>query len=166
MGRAVGTAQQQPCQRQAHQGAGGGHQQRTHGRGAFPLHAGHTPQHEQGDAAHLHPLADGGDGVAQLVQQHRHEQQQGRAEAQDPQQGPAGLAGELLAVLLLKGKAGQGQDHKPAGVDAQRDSTDLQQLPAFAHAHHPSGPILERTPRPHRSWPFLPRPGPLAPSPG
>ena len=66
----MGAGQQAHPQRQAHCRAGGRHQQRPQGGIAFPLHAGHPAQQEQGDAAHFYPLAEGHQGMAQLVEQH------------------------------------------------------------------------------------------------
>ena len=134
----MAAGQQQRRQQQAHQGAGGGHQQRAHGGGTLPFNAGHTAKQEQGDAADLNPLAEGDEGMAQLMQQHRGEQQQSRQEPKSPEQRRRGLSGELLGELLLKGHRGQPQDHEPAGMNPQGDAADLQQLPAFTHA---SGPV-------------------------
>ena len=52
------------------------------------------------------------------MEQHREEEQQRGEEANGPEPGLLGLGGELLAVLLLEGHCGQGQDQKPAGVNA------------------------------------------------
>ena len=85
MGSGMAGCQQTDAQHQAHRRAGSGHQQRTDRRAALPLHAGHPPQQEEGDALHLHALAQGHQGMAQLVQQHRDKQQHGRDQAQGPQ---------------------------------------------------------------------------------
>ena len=144
MGGAVTSRQQQTRQDQAHQRSGRRHHQRTECGGALPLHAGHAPQQKQGDAAHLHALLQRHQRVAEFMQQHRHEQQHGGEQSQPPELEAAAVSAQLLAVLLLEGHRGQAQDHEPAGMDAQGNAADLQQLPALAHAVLPNGSILER----------------------
>ena len=137
-------------QQQTHQGSGRRHDQGPPGGGRFPLDAGHTPQQEQGDAAHLDPLGDGGKGMAQLMEQDGHKQQQGRGQGQQPDEGFGSghtcPQQRLLAVLLAEAHGGQGQDQKPAGMDAQGNAPDPQELKAFTHTGYPVALILERLP--------------------
>ena len=99
----MGGGQQRAPQHQAHRGAGRRHLQGADGGAALALHTGHPTQQEQGDAAHLHPFAQGHEGVAELMQQHRDEQQQGRDQAQTPEAGGSHGGTEANAVLLLEG---------------------------------------------------------------
>jgi hypothetical protein len=113
----VAAAHQHGRQDEADQGARRSDHQRSQGGGALPLDAGDSAQQEQGDAAHLHPLAQGHQGMAQFMEQDRDEEQQSRRQAHGPEQRFSRAAGELLAVLLLEGHGGQSQDQKPARVD-------------------------------------------------
>ena len=70
MAGAVDVGQQGKAQRQTHGRSCDGHGQGTPGRAALPLHLGHTAHQEQGDAAHLHALGQGHQGMAQLMQKH------------------------------------------------------------------------------------------------
>ena len=60
--------------------------------------------------------------MAQLMEQDRPKQQQGRSQGKQPAQRfrsrDTWPQEGLLAVLLLEAQGGQGQDHKPAGMDA------------------------------------------------
>ena len=67
MGGWMGRCQQAHTQYQAYGRPGCGHQQGASGGAALALHAGHAAEQEQGDAAHLNPLGQGHQGVAQFV---------------------------------------------------------------------------------------------------
>ena len=69
MGCSVGSGQQTHAQQKADGRPRCSHQQGPSGRAAFPLHAGHTPQQKQGDAADLNALGQGNQGMAQFVQE-------------------------------------------------------------------------------------------------
>ena len=67
------SGQECNSQRQAHQRTGQGDSESAEGRGTFAFDAGDATQQEQGDAAHLHALAEGHQGVAHFVEHHRNE---------------------------------------------------------------------------------------------
>ena len=107
------------------------HERRPHWGGTFAIHAGYTAQQKQLDADHLHPLAEGDQGVAQLMQKHRNEQQQGRQEGQAPSHQVA-TAGSRV-VVPRKGQRGDQQDDQPGGVDKYGDAPNTGYLPTFSH---------------------------------
>ena len=133
-------------QKQAGQGQADGrtrrsHQRRPHWGGTFAIDAGNTAQQKQGDAAHLHPLAEGDQGMAQLVQKHRNEQQQGCQEGQAPNHQVATAASRV--VVALKGHRGDQQDDQPGGVNTQGNAPKTGNLPTFSHCDR-AGRVIGR----------------------
>ena len=70
-----------------------------------PAHQRPPPQHEQGDAAHLHAKAQRHQRMAEFVQHHREGQQQRREEA----------VGRIAIKLLAKQHRGQHQNKSQLG---------------------------------------------------
>jgi hypothetical protein len=133
VGGGMGRAQQDQSQHQAYGRAGCRHQQGATGGAAFALDTGHPTQQEQGDAAHLDPLGQGHQGMAQFVQQDRSKQQQGRQQGQAPPQRQGRGRIQILGVVLLKGQGRQNQYDEPGRMDAQRNAANPQKSPAFSH---------------------------------
>ena len=74
------------------------------------LHPGHTPEDEEGDGADPDAVMEGHEGVAQLVEQDRHEEQQRGRE-------PLGPIGRSRKVRVVLGKVPGGQRPRDQAKD-------------------------------------------------
>ena len=113
-----------------------GNKQGADGGAALFLNTGHPTKQKEGDAPDLHALTECHQGVPQFMEQHRHEQQEGRGKSQGPEQHrPPGQHAERIpeveAVLLAKGHRGDSQNQEPTGMDPQGNAPNRQQLPTL-----------------------------------
>ena len=137
LGRRDAQSQKEAGQGQADGGTRRSHQRRPHRCGTFTIHAGKTAKQEQVDAAHLHPLAEGHQGMAQFMQEHRDEKQQGRQEGQAPDHRVATAASQ--PIVALKPHSAEQQDDQPSGMDPKGNPPKTADLPTFSHGDRAGG---------------------------
>ena len=132
---------------QAHQGAGRRHPELGPPVPGVLLELGDASEDEQGDRPGAQAVAQGDDGVPQLVEDDRDEEEKRRHEALRPVGGGREIGILRREVARRQGPDDQAEDDQPAEVEVDRDPDhpcDLDVVRATAHAHRLPAPACPR----------------------
>ena len=118
-----GEAEDDEGEGEAGGGSGGGDEELLAGGAGLAGEMRDAAEDEEGDAGHGQSAADGDHRVGELVQQHRHEHEDG---GRDPEE-PVASHASLVALGEEPGREQESdnpQDEEPGGVDLDGDATD------------------------------------------
>ena len=113
--------------REGHRRAGEG-DPRFHPRAVgFAVHPRHAAEDPELDRADPDPVAAGGDGVAELVQEDRAEEAGGARQAEQERRGRAARVTQQVAVEVGHPEDDQEEDQEPGPVHGDADAADVEQ---------------------------------------